>query len=66
MSKRNSPCACGSNLKFKKCCGKPVPKKPPEPPREQTPEEKANAEAFLATLGALSSLIKLPPLRGFR
>lgn len=37
---RNSPCRCGSGLKYKRCHGKPSAYAPPAPPRPLTDEEK--------------------------
>lgn len=52
---RNSPCQCGSGLKYKRCHGKPPAYVPPAPPRPLTDEEKQKeAEATESAAAWLS------------
>lgn len=59
MTGRNEPCRCGSGLKYKKCCGKGVPKggspyeKHPMMIRTEPRADKpvVSAHAFPAMLG---------------
>lgn len=52
---RNMPCPCGSGLKLKKCCGKPV-KQPPKLQyqtfaSQYTPEQQRAVQGFLKRWG---------------